>query len=818
MTSEKLFTQLFKAGTEQDVEEIILANSDLFRGDNWHPLGKNPSNYSIVKNQQANPIAALIEKLTNSIDAILTKKCLEAGIDPKSTEAPRSINEAVQKFFGDDSSTWDLDSFRKEQAKEIQIVADGTPRNTSVIIYDNGEGQHPDKFEDTFLSLVSGNKKNIHFVQGKYNMGGSGALVFCGKKRYQLVASKKYDGAGEFGFTLVREHPLSKDEQYDNKETWYEYFMIDGQIPRFQIDELDLKLFDRKFKTGSIIKLYSYQFPSGYSGFAQDLNQSINEYLFRPALPIYTVDNSERYPNNRILELDLFGLQRRLEQPNNNYVEHIHSWDSSNELFGKCRIKAYVFKAKLDKRDAKESKEVIRKRFFKNDMSVLFSLNGQVHGHFTSEFITRSLKLNLLKNHLLIHVDCTKMNYDFRKELFMASRDRLKDGEETKALRKFLATELSKKDSPLSEIEKLRKDSITADAGDTKELLKSFTKNLPMDSELMKLLNQTFKLDLATDKKPKNDKHSKKKKESKEEKHPFNPQRFPTHFNMKAASNNGMKAINIPRGTEKTIQFDTDVENTYFDRIEEPGEMKIALVSYKANETEGGTDKGEPKGVEELFNINKSSPKDGKLRVSLNPKSEVRVGDEIEMKVTLSAPGEDLEELFWAKITEPEAKKETAKKEEEDESLGLPEFVLVYKGEKEGKNVITWDKLEEQSISMGYDTVMYPLGKGDSELERIYINMDSHVFKSFMSKTKHPNEQQIKMAENKYISSVYFHTLFLYTITKNRGYQISKLKENKSEPDLVDVADYLKDVFDHFYSTFILNYGGMEEMMVGIGD
>ena len=299
MKSEQLFTKLFNAGTEQDVEAILNENSDLLLNENWYPLGKNSSNYSIVKNQQASPIAALIEKITNSIDAILTKKCLEAGIDPKSSEAPRSINEAVQEFFGDESSRWDLNSFRREQAKEIQIVADGTPKNTSVIIYDNGEGQSPENFEDTFLSLVSGNKKNIHFVQGKYNMGGSGALVFCGKKRFQLVASKRYDGSGEFGFTLVREHPLTKDEQPENKETWYEYLKIDGNIPSFQIDELDLKLFDRKFKTGTMIKLYSYQFPSGYSGFAQDLNQSINEYLFRPALPVYTVDNKSRYPNNK---------------------------------------------------------------------------------------------------------------------------------------------------------------------------------------------------------------------------------------------------------------------------------------------------------------------------------------------------------------------------------------------------------------------------------------------------------------------------------------------------------------------------------------
>jgi hypothetical protein len=400
-------------------------------------------------------------------------------------------------------------------------------------------------------------------------MGGSGALVFCGKKRYQLIASKKYDGNGELGFTLVREHPLSEEEQYESKETWYEYLKIENKIPSFPIDTLDLKLYDRKFKTGSILKLYSYQFPSGYSGFAQDLNQSINEYLFRPALPVYTVDNKDRYPNNKILELDLFGLQRRLEASENKYVEHRHSWDSTNDLFGNCKIKAYVFKAKLDNRNAKDSKEVIQRRFFKNNMSVLFSLNGQVHGHFTSEFITRSLKLNLLKSHLLIHVDCTEMKYEFRKELFMASRDRLKDGEETKELRKFLASELSKKDSPLSEIEKMRKDSITADTGDTKELLKSFTKNLPLDSELMKLLSQTFKLDLSSDKQSQKGSNLNKRKESKEEKHPFSYERFPTYFNLKAASKNGVKAINIPRGFEKTIQFDTDVENTYFDRIEE---------------------------------------------------------------------------------------------------------------------------------------------------------------------------------------------------------------------------------------------------------
>ena len=86
-----------------------------------------------------------------------------------------------------------------------------------MIIYDNGEGQRPENFNNTFLSLLRGNKNEIRFVQGKYNMGGAGAVVFCGKKRFQLIASKRFEGNGKFGFTLLRKHPLTESEQQTRK-------------------------------------------------------------------------------------------------------------------------------------------------------------------------------------------------------------------------------------------------------------------------------------------------------------------------------------------------------------------------------------------------------------------------------------------------------------------------------------------------------------------------------------------------------------------------------------------------------------------------
>lgn len=77
ISNELLFTSLFKAKTEEEVERIIDKYPDVFNNDNWFPLGGSESMFGIVRNQQSNPIAALVEKVTNSIDAILTKKCLK---------------------------------------------------------------------------------------------------------------------------------------------------------------------------------------------------------------------------------------------------------------------------------------------------------------------------------------------------------------------------------------------------------------------------------------------------------------------------------------------------------------------------------------------------------------------------------------------------------------------------------------------------------------------------------------------------------------------------------------------------------------------
>ena len=56
---------------------------------------------------------------------------------------------------------------------------------------------------------------------------------------------------------------------------------------------------------------------------------------------------------------------------------------------------------------------------------------------------------------------------------------------------------------------------------------------------------------------------------------------------------------------------------------------------------------------------------------------------------------------------------------------------------------------------------------------------------------------------------MYFHTLFLFAIAKNRNYT---MKQGDSERDL---TDFLRDIFSSSYSEFLLNFG-TEQLMASL--
>src|SRR3546814_19958707 len=97
---------------------------------------------------------------------MLERKVLEDGIDIRSPEAPRSVRDALDRYFSDHRH-WDLSDARRRQARELQIVASGPRRDTSLLIYDDGVGQVPADSGRTFRSLPRGDPHDVHSLQGQ---------------------------------------------------------------------------------------------------------------------------------------------------------------------------------------------------------------------------------------------------------------------------------------------------------------------------------------------------------------------------------------------------------------------------------------------------------------------------------------------------------------------------------------------------------------------------------------------------------------------------------------------------------------------------
>lgn len=189
MDNYALFDLLLRAEDEAEVDEVLKKVGYLNDDSNlWQPFGGFGMNLNQINNQQSDATAALVEKLINSIDAVLMAECYNADIDPKGTDAPRTMAEAVDRLFKvKDGRLENLTpTERTKLAERIHFVATGTKKEPCYLVVDRGEGQTPDSFKDTFLSLTKQNKDDIPFVQGRFNCGGTGVLPFCGDHKYQL--------------------------------------------------------------------------------------------------------------------------------------------------------------------------------------------------------------------------------------------------------------------------------------------------------------------------------------------------------------------------------------------------------------------------------------------------------------------------------------------------------------------------------------------------------------------------------------------------------------------------------------------------------
>ncbi len=421
MNSDELCFAILRADTEDAVSQVLEDHLESAGRIDWHPIDDRKSNFNVVTNQAASGGKALTELCTNMVDAILLRRAYEHGIDPQSPNAPESVIAAVKNLVrlrgapsGILAEVDDATYLREFSEKHLVIGVtgqSGSGAKPSFTFVDAGEGQHGSDFKGTFLSLSSRRKSKIPFVQGKYNMGSSGVLSFCGRQWYKLIISRRYDRTRPWAWTLVRRQP-------GDGTPIAEYLTIDGAIPELLVETIRPFILrdgsqDAKVArdSGTIIKLFSYEL--GGSVDFRTVRESLNENLVSTVLPFRLMDFRATPSQNKgarrsagVDERTLSGMDAQLrrldeeaeEDDDELAGEPIQVAQISDPELGTIRIQAVPLPRALP--------GWLRPR--RNRNRVYHAVNGQVQHKQTRSFLSRC-RLPGLQDRVVILVDASDM-------------------------------------------------------------------------------------------------------------------------------------------------------------------------------------------------------------------------------------------------------------------------------------------------------------------------------------------------------------------------------------------------------------------------
>ncbi len=754
MTNLEFAIALAKSETEEDVIALLQTRGYWDNYSMWKSLGGNDNNYSIIGNQQSSPDAAFVEKMINSIDACLNRECLKRGIDPTGPDAPRSMEAALNSFFGIRPGGLKLLSFarRSELAQDIVIAATGQMRGGQInlCIADHGEGQTPKRMPDTLLSISKSNKLRIPFVQGKFNMGGTGALPFCGHHHLQLIISKRcpeipntdadstYDN---WSVTVVRKEAPREGR----KSSMYTYLTdLSGNLLTFDASSLPIVPMEHVKGTpgfkyegmpyGTFIKLYNYQLTGYKTVITRDLYDRLSLLIPNLALPIRFRDAREYNGNTNAA--NLAGIISRLYDDRSSILEDGFPSSSVLNVEGQ-KVSCSIYLLKSETEDNYRGKHE----------GVLFTVNGQTQGILPDAFFSR-MNLSYIKNSILVIADCSEIDIDHQEQLFMPSRDRIRSCDFRTALEDSIEKELRdhaglKKAAHDRRLAALR--DRVADDRPFKDVLQSILEKSAVLSKLF-IAGQ----DISS---PFNTTFTAGQGET------FVGKLHPTFFDLKGKFTDGKLIKAVPCNASFRVQFDTDVQNDFFTRPDEAGSLLLKMDGVAREDL-----------IQHLSLFNGQA----NLTVSLPDGSNEGDAHVFETEILDEFSPREFKSVFYVNVTRAEKPhsggtgvphRPTDSKKEGNQrapsALAIPEVVRV------GKD--RWDEYEMDRFSA---LVYRPTESGGDYV----VNMDNNYLLAELKATR--DREKIELSKSRYSYSMALIGMSVISYCKNR----------KSSDEEVDVT------------------------------
>lgn len=749
-----LCLSLLQAETEDDVVGILKEAGYWDDPKVWRYYGDVENNWGQGGNQQSLAEAALAEKIVNSVDARLINECWVRGIDPKSDQAPRSIREAVSRFFdasagtkaatGDYLENWGNDRIR-EVAQGITLCATGTRPTLNLVISDCGEGQTPHRLPTTILSLNRSNKMYIPFVQGQFNQGGTGALRFCGRRNFQLVISRRNPALlgtdpeeqdKQWGFTIVRRERAS--EATDGRRNSIYTFLAPvgvgkahearhGEVLTFSAPSMPLfpdkdSPYGREATFGTAIKLFEYQYIGEKSNIIRGKSVILRRLeLLLPeiALPVrlyeFRKNSAGKILPQGSRETTLVGLRRRLVDNDN-----VEPGFPISTIFSpkgeKLIAEVFVFKPEGSEQEdddeendngGKDKKKLGGIKTYRKREGVVFVRNGQTQGHLPRDFFKRdALKMKPLADDMLVFVDCDQLSDDVREDLFMPSRDRLTDNAFKAELIDGLEHAIKDSDTLRQLRNKRQQERMSEKLKDDRPLTDVLQALIKSSPNLTQLLQFGQRISAPFNTLPSGAGQEKE----------FKGEIYPTFFKLKGVAYGNLYKRSCPINNRMRLTFETDARDDYFRRRIERGNFSLVFVGKSGAEVDSSY--VGPNLKHGIASVMASLPDDvevGDVLTCIARVEDARASFENRIEVKVKAPAEH-HSGGSGERKPPQPK--PGQEREIPRQLATPRIERVYR-EHWGAHKPPFDEFTAMRMEVTYE------GDEDNEVFEFKINMDN---------------------------------------------------------------------------------------------
>ncbi|HEY3318954.1 MAG TPA: hypothetical protein VGP72_00560 [Planctomycetota bacterium] len=484
-SSFELFGNLLAAKTGNDVGAILRALGDFPKevalgepfgaGFAWQPIGGRTTNVSTVE-LATHPGRAIVERINNSIDALIDERLASA----KFVEKPATPADAARLCFGRPAQpeklvAWFDESDAQAEAARLSVVLlDGLSREEPRLdVFDGGPGIPAAKFCNTILSLNVENKIKVPYALGLFGQGGSASFAFAS---FTLIISRSTEEPGRVAFTIVR-----RCEIEGWKESCYAFLTTRDasgcwQIPSVEaVKDSPVQIYGKTsdvavdaklpaFRSGTLVRHFDYKLPqmgNALSSSQKNLYHSLHYLLFDPLLPYRVTDLREGSVDtrhvagsrNRLMKLveksKESGNGSRTELKHYHRLEYIAPPGSNDPCIG---VEWWVVFSWRKEQDGRLELRSGTEQFADRDHPIIFTYHGQDHGELTADCL-RKLGLNLLRRHMVIHLDVSRADGNTKRELFTATRENLKRSSVLDGLTERL-TQLLSEDARLYALEK----------------------------------------------------------------------------------------------------------------------------------------------------------------------------------------------------------------------------------------------------------------------------------------------------------------------------------------------------------------------------